>query len=130
MPDSELQQICDDFIPIVQSVHDVVEVPNLYKHIMRDFYASVPHRLIPRLSVTMKSHKPVGNVKLRPIHSSVSHPFAGAMRFLARELQTSISHAAHIIRDSDDMIHNIRSIRVRHDDEICKGDIPEFFMSG
>ena len=81
------------------------------------------------LDLTIKTHKPQGEVAPRAIHSSATHPFAPGMRWLSHELRKHLQHT-HLIRDTRDLIRLLSSRPVPHDHVLVKIDIKDFFMSG
>ena len=85
-----------------------------------------PEHLISTLDINVKSHKPEGEVAMRPIHSSAGHPFAPGMRFVSNVINEKLKDCSHILRDSDDLISKLSSFEVLEHDIMMKVDVKDF----
>lgn len=79
---------------------------------------------------TIKTHKPPGDVSLRIIHRSSSHPFKPGMRFVAHKIRGILEKHQHLLRDSDHLLSQIRGRRFSSACKIVKFDLKDFYMSG
>eukprot|EP00959_Pyramimonas_sp_CCMP1952_P163693 3422108-Pyramimonas_sp.AAC.1 len=86
--------------------------------------------MISRLKCTVKTHKPAGEVELRAIHASTGSPLTGGMRYVSSLLRPFLARQPHILRDSQDLLHQLRGIAVLENDRFLKIDIKDYFMSG
>ena len=86
--------------------------------------------MISRLNMTIKSHKDPGEVTFGAIHSSTESPMKGAMGWISSLLQSSLRGQRHILRDSAELLDQLRELHVAVDDTFLKIDIKDYYMSG
>ena len=81
-------------------------------------FAWSPQGTVARLDCTVKSHRPYGQVALRPLHASCHHPCSSIMKFIAEESREILRGAHWLLRDTDDLLHKLffvgSSARVPH----------------
>jgi len=82
------------------------------------------------LSLKIKSHKDPGEIECRPIHMSVSSPFAPGMRFIQQHLRSYISQFPHVLRDSKDLCQKLSRRRFSPGVYMVRCDVKDFFLSG
>ena len=56
--------------------------------------------LVSSVQCTMKTHKPQTEIKVRPIHASIRHPFALAMRWIAKLIRDYLRSFSHLVSGS------------------------------
>ena len=61
------------------------------------------HSIVSNLEITIKSHKPDGEVKPRPIHASSLHPLKAGMLYAVSVLDGLIRQCSHMVKDTDDV---------------------------
>eukprot|EP00438_Fugacium_kawagutii_P000047 Skav211389 [mRNA] locus=scaffold8085:1910:3208:+ [translate_table: standard] len=86
--------------------------------------------LVRKLNVTVKSHKPAGQVAFRNIHGGMCYPFSGLGAWLAHNLQQSLRKIPHILRNSGDLVTQLEQFRSGNAFTFVKVDIKDYFMSG
>ncbi len=86
--------------------------------------------LIAVVGCTMKSHKSPGHVVIRPLHCARVHFMKPGMRLVASTLREVLSRYQHILKDSDQLVKQLRHLRFPPSAKIIKFDIKDFFMSG
>ena len=89
-----------------------------------------PKRAVSRLIHTVKTHKPVGKVALRPVHSSSSHSFLGLMSWVTMILTDILARFKHLVKSSDELISRLGTINVEDDDIFVHADLKDFYMTG
>lgn len=82
------------------------------------------------LQVLVKTHKEVGRMKCRAVHTSARHPMRPAMKLVSSTLGKQLRESWWLIRDSKDLSDRINDIRVPEDAKFIKVHIKEYFMSG
>lgn len=86
--------------------------------------------IFQRLVMTLKTHKPAGQVKPRAIHSSVNHPFRPGHRWVAGLLKPLLRGTPYLFASSKAMASKVASIPVPGNARFWKLDVEEFYMSG
>ena len=89
-----------------------------------------PNRMRSYMIHTVKTHKPAGSVRLRPVHSSSNHAFGGIMSWIALVLNDSLKKFSHIIGSSDEFVEHWRRFKPSKDMVFLHWDIKDFFMQG
>ena len=82
------------------------------------------------LQVTLKTHKPDGEVTFRAIHGSPSSPFKPVTRLISCWLRPVLSNLPHLLRDTRSMITALSNTQFTGEVTFIKADIKDFFMSG
>ena len=78
------------------------------------------------LGATCKTHKPPGEVLLRPLHKSVGNPLNPAMRFLRYFFRLYLADVGHIVKNSTSLKKKMDAIRVLVRDLLVKVDVKDF----
>lgn len=86
--------------------------------------------LVRTLDITVKSHKPAGEVSFRNIHAGGPYPFAGLGAWLMHRLRNQLSGLPHLLRNTDELIAKLRSFESEVPIKLVKVDIKDYFMSG
>lgn len=82
------------------------------------------------IDATIKTHKPIGEVVPRLLHTSPAHAWAPGMRYIARILRLALRNQSHILRDTKHLLASLSCIQVEPADRLIKIDVKDFFMSG
>eukprot|EP00438_Fugacium_kawagutii_P033550 Skav211084 [mRNA] locus=scaffold2002:133662:134778:- [translate_table: standard] len=96
---------------------------------MRQSLKGGERHLVRKLNVTVKSHKPAGQVAFRNIHGGMCYPFSGLGAWLAHNLQ-SLRKIPHILRNSGDLVTQLEQFQSGNAVTFVKVDIKDCFMSG
>ena len=88
----------------------------------RDFACSV--------LTTVKTHKDPGQVSLRIIHAAPKHFMNPGMRWIGMHLKSFIAKHPHILKDTDQLLSQLKRLKVPSTARLSKFDIKDFFMSG
>ena len=83
-----------------------------------------------KLSYTCKTHKPDGEVVLRPIHAYTSSPMAPGMRWLASSLDSKLRKLPHLLKDADDLQRRLKHFKIPHGCRFLKLDVKDFYLTG
>lgn len=83
-----------------------------------------------RILVTVKTHKPAGNVGLRIIHSGHGHPLSAFSRFLAYHIRMHLAACDHIHGSTASVIKYIHSLKLSRHVKFYRIDIKDFYMQG
>lgn len=86
--------------------------------------------LVRVLNVTVKSHKPNGLVTFRNIHGGLHYPFAGLGAWLAYRLRKGLAAHIHILRNTTDLVQQLKTFVSDVPIAFIKIDIKDYFMSG
>ena len=94
-----------DFMDVMEEYTDAaiaisIQQPSLRKALLSDTWKGLLG-IVAKLNVTCKTHKPVGEVGFRPIHSFSSSPLAPGMRWIERVLSDRLSSLPHLLKDAD-----------------------------
>ena len=83
-----------------------------------------------RLSFTVKTHKPDGEICVRMIHTSVGHLLKALGCVVNRILDPIIREQRHIAWSSEDVQNLVRETCISSSTILLKFDVEEFYMSG
>ena len=101
---------------------------------MRDIRKADVDKFFSKILVTLKSHKDVGDVSLRIIHSGAGYPFSLIQKHIANVLRKRLYSLQHVYKSSHDVVKQIRTLRIapedRHNLICCKLDMRDFYMHG
>jgi hypothetical protein len=86
--------------------------------------------VIAKLGCTLKTHKPPGKVKIRPLHCGYQHCMKPGMRYIASILRRALKLQDHVLRDSQHLLGQLRCLTFPANVVVVKFDIKDFFMSG
>ena len=128
-PDSLLQDIVPEYVYACKSVGEKLQDEELTEALLSSLQKG-SRKFVTKVLTTVKSHKPVGEVSMRLIHSAPQHFMNPAMRWIGWNLKQFLSRQQHILRDSDHLIQLLRSVKVPSTARLVKFDIKDFFMSG
>ena len=89
-------------------------------------------RLSSRLSVTVKTTKPQGEVSVRNLHCSSGYAFKGLGVWLQRQLMRKLSELQHLAQSAVEVSRRVKQLGVRLDTNhrLVRIDIREFFVCG
>jgi len=88
-------------------------------------------RVVSKLNVLRKSHKPAGKVTLRQVHSTPRYAFEGLSRWIASILGAKLKMLApHVLRDCRDFCTRLDFQRPKSHEFVARMDIRDFFLSG
>jgi hypothetical protein len=87
---------------------------------------------VSTLQITCKTHKSPGKVTFRNIHASAGWRFQGLSMWVAGELRKILTgrSSSHILKDSQDFVERLRTVKLRPNQLMVKVDVKDFFMSG
>ena len=89
------------------------------------------NRIPTRLTVRTKTHKPAGRVEHRNIHAGCKNAFVGLSSWIANKLESILASASsHLLRDNDDLVIRLRSLKATPNTVMFRLDVKHFFMSG
>ena len=101
--------------------------------ILRDIKNPINHAkslVFSRMKCTIKTHKPAGQISLRPLHTSVGHYLSGFAAWVDLILGSILKNVRYICKCSDDVIRMVDSISLNKDACLCKCDVKDFFLDG
>ena len=87
-------------------------------------------RLVSRLSLTVKSHKPQGQVSVRNLHCSGTYSFKGIGLWVQHKLAEKLDCIPFLIKDPSQVGLMLKGIQLDNNVFVLKFDIKEFFVSG
>ena len=102
-------------------------------NIVRDVRYPINHAkslLFSKMKCTVKSHKPAGDIKVRPLHTSVDHFLFGLSAWIDLVLGSILKCIPYICKCSQDVIHTVNSTVLDVDACLYKLDIKDFFLDG
>ena len=79
---------------------------------------------------TVKTHKPNGQVKFRPVHASSKHCFSSASVWLQKTMDARLRAFPHLIGSTDEFLKRMSSLVVDETDLLLHMDLDDFFMTG
>ena len=80
--------------------------------------------------VTVKNHKPYGAMALRNIHSAAGSRLAGLSTWVAKEVQRSLAGFGHLLKGAEQLVDDLRLLRVSPNARMIRMDVKDFYMSG
>lgn len=80
------------------------------------------------LNMTCKTHK--SPVSFRNLHASQSWAYGGLSKFVSNIIQEELWKYPHVLRDCDDFVRKLSSVKCKPTARFCKLDVKHFFMSG
>lgn len=86
--------------------------------------------LVSSVLYTVKTHKPVGQVSARLIHSSSLHPFSGLSSIFKKMFAEQLGPLPHLVRNTDDLVRKVTSKRYGNHFGFIKLDIKDFYLNG
>ena len=103
--------------------------PNLSAYIMRPMHR-VGRTAVATLGMTVKSHKPPGDVVPRQIHGILGYSFEGHAKWLSGQIREHLGDRSHLVADSQAAKRLLGAVALCGDDDMVKLDIKDFFLSG
>lgn len=86
---------------------------------------------VAMLQITMKPHKPQGEMSFRNLHCSKNYSFSGLGRWVHWCINTKLLDIApHLLRTTEEVVDRLRNIRPEPDLMLYRFDIKSFYMSG
>lgn len=80
---------------------------------------------------TLKTHKPQGQVRIRPIHAGSRHTAAGVSMWLSDQLQSVLNELPHFVIDSNAFCQRVQRLRgLGPEFRMVRVDLKDFFLSG
>ena len=128
--ESEFGSILDRYISLARDAGLTLEDESLSRALVSDLKEFGGGGLVSSVQCTMKTHKPQTEIKVRPIHASIRHPFAPAMRWAAKLIRDYLRSFSHLVRDSSDVVSKLSRVWVPPRSKIIKIDVDNFFFSG
>lgn len=85
-----------------------------------------------KLTLTLKSHKPQGEIAVRNLHASPSYGFAGLSIWVMRVLEEKLKTFSQILRSAEELAPAIKSVSLEGHEQVrlIRIDVKHFFMSG
>ena len=90
----------------------------------------LPSRSLCKLGFTIKTHKPLGKVVPRMIHSSVAHSFNALGEVINRMFNHILKLKPCICFSSEDVQRAISKSKITKNSILLKYDVEEFYLSG
>ena len=121
-------ELCDQYRRIVKKICTKEE----YKE--RDFVEYMKQRkweeLPAIIKTTAKTHKYRGNMKMIILHSSPKQPFKVLAQWVSRKLEEVVYDWGSILRNTEQLIDQLKDLSLKGDEVLLRLDVSEFFMSG
>ena len=123
-------------IPTIEAVYSrlcsrVAKVTENQKNFSMTYKSWHPTRsLYSKLNITVKTHKPNGEVTVRDIQSNSQDKWGGLSRWVSVELRKRIDKIPHILKDSRHLVKLLRHQIFPRNTCVLTADIDHFFMSG
>ena len=111
------------YVTLCEDAASVLEDPTLSQALVHDLRVHGWRGFFAKVQCTIKTHKPQGKVVARPIHASVNHPFAPAMRWIASLITTKLRSYSHLVLDSSDLVHKLKYLKLPPDTRALKIDV-------
>jgi len=103
-------------------------MPRLAAHILKPIFRG--DSAVSRLQMTLKTHKPQGEIKPRALHCAPSYAYEGVGRWLSRELRRKLDPFKHLVKNAADAKRQMSSATLVGTEELVKLDIKDFYLSG
>ena len=87
-------------------------------------------RITSSLGVTIKSHKPQGQVKCRNLHRSRDFAFEGLTAWIDYVLKPILLSMPHMLANSEAFVKAVGGVKLSGNSVLVRIDVEEFFMSG
>ena len=126
----DFPEIVQTYRDIITSIQEVTNFKDFQSTVFRPLRDFEPANLVSRLDMNVKSHKLDGEVSMRPIHASSKHPFGPGFQFISNVIRDKMKDMPHLLRDSDDFLFKLSSVRMLDGDLFVKVDVKDLFMSG
>ena len=79
------------------------------------------------MNCTAKSHKPAGEIKVRPLHTSVGHFLSGFAAWVDLILSCILKEVSYVWNSSKDVIDTLNASVVPDSACLVKLDVKDFF---
>ena len=86
--------------------------------------------LVSKLLVTVKTHKPQGEIKERAVHASSASPFKPGYRWIASVVRRTTSKYKFLLNKSKELVERLNRTYVAPGRVLIKIDVKDYFMSG
>ena len=116
--------------PIESLPSRVEQDPSFASIITKSLRCGNESGLVRKLDVTVKSHKPRGDVSFRNIHAGGVYPFAGLEAWLSHRLKDRLQNLPHLLKNTDGLVRLLRNLESDVPIKLVKVDIKDYFMSG
>ena len=124
------EDVIDDYIAVSSQIAGDLKDRGLKFALLSDIDTEAQQRVFQQLQVNVKTHKPVGKVTFRAIHSSACSALKPGMRYISWCLQPALARIPWLLRDSFDFVERLRRRTFPSNTIMIRLDIREFFMTG
>eukprot|EP00971_Amphidinium_carterae_P350532 6491606-Amphidinium_carterae.2 len=113
-----------------KQVAQLEEQPPWEMELCKDLYRWGVAGTRSNLILTVKSHKPPGEVTTRNAHATQHNPFTPLGKYVSFKLLSVLKTFPHIMYSTDQFIEYITSIPITDDMKFIKADVKDFFIAG
>ena len=109
---------------------DDLELKHLGQEVRKGLRGAELKSIVSKMSYTVKTHKPVGKIACRIIHSAAGSSFRGLSFALNDLFSPILSNLAHLCTSTDDVQKVISTASVTKNTVLMKVDVNDFYQSG
>ena len=121
---------CSSYRKLAWNIAEKLQTDALYSQICRSLRGCTNKDLPRKLSLTVKTHKPPGDISFRNLHVGGPQPFGGLSAWLNNQLDGVLHRLPHLLMSSKDLFQRIKDLQFNHPVSLARIDLKEFFMSG
>jgi len=115
---------------ILYRIEETWELPNFAKFYIRLLLGADWRQAYAKIICTVKTHKSVGEVGVRLIHSCPKSPFSPIGQFVNKVLRQTLDAVPFIYSSSDVVRHDVMIAKLPANVKLYKLDVEDFFMNG
>ena len=123
------EEINGQYVSMTKRMAEKLRLPSAAYH-MRFELENSRTAVCSSLQVTVKTHKPAGEVECRGIHACHSSPFKPLSHQIVKQCRPTLESLNHIVKNSQSALHAIKSVPVSSEDYLLRLDLKDFYMSG
>ena len=124
------QTACIAYRKLANQIASTTECLALYSQICKSLMGC-PRKDLPRkLSLTVKTHKPPGEISFRNLHVGGPQPFGGLSAWLNIQLDKVLKRLPHVMTSTHDLANKLQQVEIDFPIGLARIDVKDFFMSG
>lgn len=124
------QAACIAYRKLANQIASTTECLALYSQICKSLMGCLRKDLPRKLSLTVKTHKPPGEISLRNLHVGGPQPFGGLSAWLNIQLDKVLKRLPHVMTSTHDLANKLQQVEIDFPIGLGRIDVKDFFMSG
>lgn len=121
---------CVSYKRLAWSIADSSKCEPLFAQICRSLRGCTHEDLPRKLALTVKTHKPPGDISFRNLHVGGPQPFGGLSVWLNVHLDSVLRKLPHVLQSTHDLASRLKPLEFSYPVALARIDVKDFFMSG